>query len=254
MRKKIIAGNWKMNLDKQQAMQLASNIVEQAHSLSLSEQKLMLLAPSFLYIEPLIEKTKQYPHIKIVAQDCSEHNFGAYTGEVAAPMLQSVNVEYTIIGHSERRQYHQENNDILLKKIKQALKHNLYPIFCCGEPLDIREKNTHTHFIQQQLEEVIFQLTEKEFSKIIIAYEPIWAIGTGKTATTTQAQEMHQFIRERIKTKYKNSVSEQTTILYGGSVNAQNAKLLFECNDIDGALVGGASLKSDEFIAIANAL
>jgi len=254
MRKKIVAGNWKMNLEKDDAIKLVQQITNQYDDLSLSEKKQMILAPSFVLLDSIKEEVEAYSFINIAAQNCSEHNAGAYTGEVSASMLESIGINYCIIGHSERRQYYFENNDVLLKKVRQALQHNIKPIFCCGEPLEIRDFNTYANFIEQQINEVIFQLNEDEFKNIIIAYEPIWAIGTGKTASAAQAQEVHKHIRNLIEQQYNKETANQTTILYGGSVNAQNAADLFSCNDIDGALVGGASLKSNEFIEITKAL
>lgn len=254
MRKKIIAGNWKMNLDKNQVVDLIENIITNPINQFSDNHKLMILAPSFVYLESILAKTKNVNYIKIAAQNCSEHQIGAYTGEVAASMLKSIGVEYCIVGHSERRQYYHERDEVLLQKVNQILQQNIAPIFCCGEPLSIREDDSYFSFIEQQLNDVIFKLDENDFRKIIIAYEPIWAIGTGKTASDVQTQEVHQFIRELIKNKFNNEIAEQTTILYGGSVNATNAAQLFNQKDIDGALVGGASLKYQDFITIANAL
>jgi len=254
MRKKIVAGNWKMNLGKDDAIKLVQQITNQYDELSLSETKQMILAPSFVLLDIINEAIKGYSFINIAAQNCSEHNVGAYTGEVAASMLESIGINYCIIGHSERRQYYYEDNDILIKKVQQALQYNIKPIFCCGEPIEIRTAETYFEYIEQQIKAVIFQLSDIDFKNIIIAYEPIWAIGTGRTASAAQAQEVHRFIRDLIAQQYNKETANQTTILYGGSVNAQNAPELFACNDIDGALVGGASLKSNEFIEIAKAL
>lgn len=254
MRKKIVAGNWKMNLGKDDAIKLVQQITSQYNNLSLSETKQMILAPSFVLLDIINEAIKGYSFINIAAQNCSEHNVGAYTGEVAASMLESIGINYCIIGHSERRQYYYEDNDILLKKVQQALQYNIKPIFCCGEPIEIRTAETYFEYIEQQIKAVIFQLSDIDFKNIIIAYEPIWAIGTGRTASAAQAQEVHRFIRDLIAQQYNKETANQTTILYGGSVNAQNAADLFSCDDIDGALVGGASLKSNEFIEITKAL
>jgi triosephosphate isomerase len=188
------------------------------------------------------------------AQNCSEHEAGAYTGEVSAPMLRSIGIPYVILGHSERRQYFGENGKLLAKKVDMALKYGLTPIFCCGEPLQVREKNEHEKLVKQQVEEALFHLEATSIEKIVIAYEPVWAIGTGKTATAQQAQDMHAVIRRHIASKYDQSVADGISILYGGSVNAGNAKELFSCADVDGGLVGGASLKSREFTEIAKAM
>ena len=186
----------------------------------------------------------------IGAQNCSEHESGAYTGEISAAMLKSAGVPYVILGHSERRQYFGENGPLLAKKVDVALKHGLTPIFCCGEPLDVRESNGHEALVKKQVEESLFHLECIKPAKGCIAYEPVWAIGTGKTATSQQAQDMHAVIRKHLATKY-GQAAESISILYGGSVNAANAKELFACPDVDGGLVGGASLKSREFTEIA---
>jgi triosephosphate isomerase len=184
------------------------------------------------------------------AQNCSEHESGAYTGEVSAPMLKSMNIPYVIVGHSERRQYFGEDGKLLAKKVDIALKHGLTPIFCCGEPLEVREKNEHEKLVKQQVEESLFHLDAASLQKVVIAYEPVWAIGTGKTATAQQAQDMHAVIRKHLATKFEQPVADKIQILYGGSVNAANAKELFACPDVDGGLVGGASLKSREFTEV----
>ncbi|MFO0331671.1 MAG: triose-phosphate isomerase, partial [Bacteroidota bacterium] len=183
----------------------------------------------------------------------SEHHAGAYTGEISAGMLQSMGVPYVIIGHSERRQYFAENNKTLAVKTDKALACGLTPIFCCGEPLEIRENGTHEALVKQQVEEGLFHLSVDAIQKVVIAYEPVWAIGTGKTATSQQAQEMHAVIRRHIAAKYGQPVADSISILYGGSVKADNAKELFACPDVDGGLVGGASLKSREFVEIVKA-
>src|SRR5690606_33249460 len=178
--------------------------------------------------------------ISVGAQNCSEHEAGAYTGEVSASMLASMNIPYVILGHSERRQYFGESAALLARKVDMALKHNLLPIFCCGEPLDIRERNEHESLVKQQLTDSLFHLDADALRKVVVAYEPVWAIGTGKTATAAQAQEMHAVIRGHIAGKYGTEVANDISILYGGSVNAGNARELFSCPDVDGGLVGGA--------------
>lgn len=254
MRKKIIAGNWKMNTTMQEAIQLVQAIVANYQTLELSGQKEVVIAPPFPYINIIANYLADFTYMFCAAQNCSEHEQGAYTGEVAAKMIASCGAKYVIIGHSERRQYFNETNEILLQKINQAQQQNLIPIFCCGESLEIRESNTYFSFIKAQLDNCIFLLDEVNFKKIIIAYEPIWAIGTGKTATPEQAQEIHAFIRNEIAKKYNAAIANEISILYGGSVNAKNATDLFNCADIDGGLVGGASLKADEFISIIKAM
>jgi len=250
MRKKIIAGNWKMNATKVEAVALLNGITEKYNEFNLSENKLVVVASPFPYIHYCSSSFTKFPYMYAAAQNCSEHEQGAYTGEVSAKIIASLDVKYVIIGHSERRQYFYESDSMLLEKIKQAQKQDLIPIFCCGEYLEIRENNQHFSFIASQLENCIFHLSENEIKKIVIAYEPIWAIGTGKTANPQQAQEMHAYIREVLSEKFDTAIVENVTILYGGSVNASNAEELFAQKDIDGGLVGGASLKSAEFSTI----
>jgi triosephosphate isomerase len=192
--------------------------------------------------------------IAVGAQNCSEHESGAYTGETSAVMLKAMNIPYVIVGHSERRQYFGEDGELLAKKVDVALKNGLTPIFCCGEPLEVREKNGHEALVKKQVEESLFHLDASQLQKVVIAYEPVWAIGTGKTATSQQAQEMHSVIRKHLAGKYGASEADTISILYGGSVNAANAKELFACADVDGGLVGGASLKSREFTEIIKAI
>ena len=204
-----------------------------------------------MYCHPLAQLIKS-TNIKLGAQNCSEHSSGAYTGEVSASMLQSIGVNYVIIGHSERRIYFNETNQVIAKKINEAIRSNLQPIFCCGEQLAERETNNHFNIIENQLEEGLFHLSATNFEKVIIAYEPVWAIGTGITATSNQAQEMHYFIRNLIATKYNTTIANNCSVLYGGSCNALNAKELFSEPDVDGGLIGGASLKATDFIEIAN--
>jgi triosephosphate isomerase len=204
----------------------------------------------FPYLIPIRNLVGNNSRISVGAQNCSEFESGAYTGEVSASMLKSLNVPSVIIGHSERRQYFGENGKTLAKKVDIALKHSLTPIFCCGEPLEVREKNEHEKLVKQQVEESLFHLDAAALQKIVIAYEPVWAIGTGKTATAQQAQDMHAMIRKHLSAKYGQGVADTIAILYGGSVNAANAKELFACADVDGGLVGGASLKSREFTDI----
>lgn len=254
MRKKIIAGNWKMNTTYEEAIALVNDIAIQENQLHLSENKIVVIAPPFPYLAHCSTLLKDKAHFYIAAQNCSEHSKGAYTGEVSAAMLASIQANYIIVGHSERRTYFQETDAVILQKIKQALQQNMTPIFCCGEPLHIRENNTHFEFIQAQLQNCIFHLSDDEIKKIVIAYEPIWAIGTGKTATPQQAQEVHCYIRNEIKNNFGVAISASISILYGGSVNATNAAELFDTNDIDGGLVGGASLNATDFTTIIKAM
>ena len=253
-RKKIIAGNWKMNATKTEAVALVNGILEKYNEFNLSENKLVVIAVPFPYLDYCSSAFNKFPFVFSAAQNCSEHEQGAYTGEVSAKIIASLAVQYVIIGHSERRQYFNETNEQLLNKIKQAQKQDLIPIFCCGEPLEIRENNEHFSFIKSQLENCIFHLSQDEIKNIVVAYEPIWAIGTGKTASPAQAEEIHIFIRNEIAKKYNDEIAANISILYGGSVSATNANELFSCENIDGGLVGGASLKVDEFVTIIKAM
>lgn len=249
MRQKIVAGNWKMNKTLEEANTLASEVVSMVADEVKGNVKVIFCVP-FPYLISITKLVGSNARISIGAQNASEHEWGAYTGEVSVPMLRSINVPYVILGHSERRQYFGENGQLLAKKVDMTLKHGLIPIFCCGEPLEVREKNDHERLVKQQVEESLFHLEASALQKVVIAYEPVWAIGTGKTATAQQAQEMHLVIRKHLAGKYGQSVADSISILYGGSVNAANAKELFACPDVDGGLVGGASLKSREFTEI----
>ena len=249
MRQKIVAGNWKMNKTMEEANILATEIMGMVADEVKSNVKVILCVP-FPYLGPIKNLLGNRLQISVSAQNCSEHESGAYTGEVSAPMLKSKGVPYVILGHSERRQYFSEDGKLLAKKIDNTLKHGLIPIFCCGEPLEVRESNGHEALVKKQVEESLFHLDATTVQKIVIAYEPVWAIGTGKTATSQQAQDMHAIIRKHLSSKYGQVVADSISILYGGSVNAANAKELFSCPDVDGGLVGGASLKSREFTEI----
>jgi triosephosphate isomerase len=249
MRKKIVAGNWKMNKTLEEANTLASEVMGMVADEVKGDVKVIFCVP-FPYLVPIKNLLGNSSRISVGAQNSSEHESGAYTGETSTVMLKSISVPYVILGHSERRQYFGENGKLLAKKVDVALKNGLTPIFCCGEPLEVREKNQHESLVRQQVEESLFHLDAASLQKIVIAYEPVWAIGTGKTATAQQAQDMHAVIRQHLAKKYGNDVAQNISILYGGSVNAANAKELFACPDVDGGLVGGASLKSREFTDI----
>ncbi|NVO02331.1 MAG: triose-phosphate isomerase [Bacteroidetes bacterium] len=252
MRKKIVAGNWKMNASKAEAVAIIKNFTvlmkKMSHASPFSKVTI-IIAPPFIHIDNVAQLVNR-KRIKIAAQNCAVVENGAYTGEISASMLKSINTDYVILGHSERRTYFDETNRVLAKKLDIALMHGLIPIYCCGETLDERKAEKQKEIVQKQITEGLFHLSPKEFSKIVIAYEPVWAIGTGVTATSDQAQEMHAFIRSVITTKYGKAVSDSISILYGGSCNSKNAKELFACEDVDGGLVGGASLKADEFFEI----
>lgn len=249
MRQKIVAGNWKMNTTLEEAQKLTSELLGMVRDEVKGDTKI-ILCPPFLYLHLINTLLGKNSKIELGAQNCSEHASGAYTGEVSAIMLKSMGIPYVILGHSERRQYFNETGKQLAQKVDGALANNLTPIFCCGEPLEIREAGTHEALVKQQIEEGLFHLNAEALKKIVIAYEPVWAIGTGKTATTDQAQEMHAVIRKHLATKFGEEVAAIVPILYGGSVKPDNAKELFACPDVDGGLVGGASLKSRDFVEI----
>ena len=251
MRQKIVAGNWKCNTTLQEGIELAKE-VNQLVTTEGAKDVVVILGTPFTHLVKIVESVG-ISRIGVSAQNCAAESKGAFTGEVSAEMIKSTGAEYVILGHSERRQYYGETSNTLNKKMEQALSNGLTPIYCCGEALDIREAGTHNHFVKKQLEETVFTLSPGDFRKIVIAYEPIWAIGTGKTATSEQAQEMHANIRTAITEKFGNEIAEGMSILYGGSCNAKNAKELFANPDVDGGLIGGASLKAGDFIQIINA-
>ena len=250
-RQLMVAGNWKMNKNLMEALQLASEVITKAKKISGNVE--IVLAPPTPYLHITNNMSKDVPYVNIAAQNCHYETNGAYTGEVSADMLQSMDLSYVILGHSERRKYFNENHEILTKKVNAAIQAGLKIIFCCGEPLEIREAGTHQAFVLNQLEESLFHLSEEEMKNVVVAYEPVWAIGTGKTATPEQAQEMHAFIRSEIGQKYNTTIADSCTILYGGSCKPSNASDLFAQVDVDGGLVGGASLKSEDFMKIVNA-
>lgn len=247
MRKKIVAGNWKMNLDYAEGVSLFSEIVNMVRDEQKGEQLAVICAP-FIHLNSLSKLGGTT--VKIGAQNCHQNESGAFTGEISAKMIKSVGCEYVIIGHSERRQYFAESDELLAAKTSAALKNNLIPIFCIGETLDERNNGSYFDVIKTQLTGGVFGLNAEEFSKVVLAYEPVWAIGTGLTATSEQAQEVHAYIRKEIAAKYGEELAENTTILYGGSCNPKNAAELFAQKDIDGGLIGGASLKSRDFVDI----
>ncbi|MFZ4413302.1 MAG: triose-phosphate isomerase [Bacteroidales bacterium] len=248
MRRKIVAGNWKMNKTFQEADELINEIME---GLEEANQKNVnvVLCPPFTFMEMITDYAQESDY-SVGAQNVSNFDNGAYTGEISAKMLHSMGVEYCIIGHSERRKYFNETNEELTQKAELLLKNDILPIFCCGELLPERESGNHFEVVKQQLENALFELDPLDFAKIIIAYEPVWAIGTGKTASPLQAQEMHAYIRSLISEKYGKEIAKNTSILYGGSCNPENAKELFANADVDGGLIGGACLKAADFLKI----
>lgn len=252
MRKQIAAANWKMNLTFQQGEKLLDDIL--ADGIQLADHQLAVFAVPYPYLLMARSEVEHEKNFYVAAQNCHHKKSGAYTGEISAEMLHSMGVPYCVIGHSERREYFAETNAMLAEKVNICLENFLTPIFCCGEPLDIREAGTQNDYVAQQLKESLFHLPVEKIKDIVIAYEPIWAIGTGKTASTEQAQEMHAHLRSIIAGQYGSNIADQVSILYGGSVKAGNAAELFSSPDVDGGLVGGASLVAADFIAIIRAL
>jgi len=250
MRQKIVAGNWKMNKNFQEADELLFDIVKRLEHKP--EDVQLIVCPPAVYLELATDMVEEEDvHLMVGAQNVSQFEKGAYTGEISAEMYSSMNLDFCIVGHSERRKYFNESNEMLAQKVDRLLDYGIQPIFCCGEVLEEREAGKHFDVVKQQIVESLFHLTDQEMSNVVIAYEPVWAIGTGKTASAEQAQEMHAFIRGLLREKYGEEVACEISILYGGSCNPGNAKELFANPDVDGGLIGGASLKADDFIKIA---
>jgi triosephosphate isomerase (TIM) len=252
MRKQIAAANWKMNCTFQQGEKLLCEILDA--DIKLADHQLTIFAVPYPYLLMTRSEVEEEWNYTVAAQNCHHKKSGAYTGEVAAEMLHSMNINYCIVGHSERREYNLETNAMLADKVDLCFNHYITPIFCCGEPLAVREAGTQNHYVATQLKESLFHLPGDKIKEIIIAYEPIWAIGTGKTASTEQAQEMHRFLRSVLAAQYGEEIADLIPILYGGSVKANNAREIFSCPDVDGGLVGGASLVAADFIEIIRAL
>jgi triosephosphate isomerase len=252
MRQQIAAANWKMNLDYKQAKALLDAII--AQQIVLEPHRKVVFAVPFPYLRMARKKIKELVNYEVCAQNCHQKKSGAYTGEVSAEMVRSTGARYVIIGHSERREYFQESDEMLAEKINLALEYRLTPIFCCGEPLAVREAGTQDAYVARQLTNSLFHLTADVVQKVVIAYEPIWAIGTGKTATAAQAQEMHAGLRKVMANHFGQPIADHIPILYGGSVKGSNAAELFAQPDVDGGLVGGASLIAEDFTAIIRAL
>lgn len=247
MRQKIVAGNWKMNLNIDEGRQLLIEIINS----DLKGDCQLVVAPPFIHLSTFAQLLSS-SDIALGAQNCHQQDNGAFTGEVSAPMLKSVGVEYVILGHSERRSYYFEDSMSIAFKVTKALEQGLRPIYCCGETLDQRQEHQHFEIIRSQIKEGLFHLNEMELLNCVVAYEPVWAIGTGETASPEQAQEIHSFIRKTLASEYGEMVADNVSILYGGSVKPANAKELFTCPDIDGGLIGGAALNAADFAAIAN--
>jgi len=250
MRKNIVAGNWKMNKTLPEGIELAKGVKNALAGKTVNCE--VILGVPFTNLYGVAEAVKGSV-IKVSAENCADKASGAYTGEVSAAMVASTGAEYVILGHSERRAYYGETAEILKNKTLLALENNLIPIFCIGEVLEEREADKHFDVVKSQIEESLFNLSPEQFGHIVLAYEPVWAIGTGKTASPEQAQEMHAFIREILVSKYGKAIADDTSILYGGSMNASNAKELGAKPDVDGGLIGGASLEVDKFMPIIEA-
>lgn len=250
MRKNIVAGNWKMNTTLQEGVALATELKEALAGKTINCD--VVVGTPFTHVASVVNAVAGSV-IGVSAQNCADKVSGAYTGEVSAAMVASTGAKYVILGHSERRAYYGETNEILKEKVLLALANGLTPIFCIGEVLEEREAGKHFEVVKTQIEESLFNLSAEEFGKIVLAYEPVWAIGTGKTASSDQAQEIHAFIRQTLVDKFGKEVADNTSILYGGSCNGSNAKELFSKEDVDGGLIGGASLGVDKFMPIIEA-
>ena len=250
MRKKIVAGNWKMNTTVAEGIALTEGIVAKMNEVPAGVT--VIVAPPFTHLTS-VAKVIEGSGIILSAQNCADQPKGAFTGEVSAAMLKDAGCAYTILGHSERREYYGETSEKLVKKMALAFENGLKVIFCVGEKLEERNEGNHFDVVATQIQEVLFSLTPEQMADVVIAYEPVWAIGTGVTATAAQAQEIHAFIRNTLAAHFGEAVAEETTILYGGSCKPSNAQELFACPDIDGGLIGGASLKAGDFIGIAKA-
>ena len=250
MRKKIVAGNWKMNKTLQEGLTFSTELKELLNNKSINCE--VVVGTPFIHLSE-VSKSFEGTKVHVAAQNCANKESGAYTGETSAAMVASTGASHVILGHSERRAYYNETPELLKEKVVIALANNLTPIFCVGEVLEERESGKHFEIVAAQLKDSLFELSKEDFSKLVIAYEPVWAIGTGKTASADQAQEIHAFIRETLTEKYGKEVADNTSILYGGSCNAGNAKELFSNPDVDGGLIGGASLEADKFLPIIEA-
>ncbi len=253
MRKKIVAGNWKMNKNLHEAILLADDIRKKVDLLDKTRLPGIILSPPFPFLYPVAQTLGGTNSVYLAAQNCSSEHSGAYTGEVSADMVRSTGARYVIVGHSERRSLFAESDVLLQKKVNTVFESELIPVFCVGEKKEERQAGKYFDVVRAQLSSGIFALTPSNLRKVIIAYEPVWAIGTGLTATTLQAQEMHAFIRNLLTEHAGAELARSVSILYGGSCNAQNADELFACPDVDGGLIGGASLKVDDFLSIIKA-
>jgi len=252
MRSKIVAGNWKMNKTYKESKALINELKKSIKDLELENTR-VFIAPTFVNLQKASKKTKD-TNIEVAAQNMHQAENGAFTGEISAKMLKSIYVNTVILGHSERREYFGETNELLAQKVDTALKNDLEIIFCFGEVLEDRKNGNHFKVVEEQIKKALFHLTTDDWKKIILAYEPVWAIGTGETASPEQAQEMHAFIRELVAERYISDVAEEVSILYGGSVKPSNAKEIFSKEDVDGGLIGGAALNAEDFTALIKAI
>jgi triosephosphate isomerase len=250
MRQKIVAGNWKMHKNAEETEDLLNELIDKIPN---DIEAHIIVAPTFVNLASAVDHL-EYTNIGVAAQNMHQNESGAYTGEISANMLKSIGVSIVIIGHSERRAYFHENDALLAQKVSTALNHDMTTIFCFGEELKDRQKNQHFNVVENQLRDGLFHIENKNWEKIVLAYEPVWAIGTGETASPEQAQEMHEFIRETIRKRFGNDIADNISILYGGSVKPENAKEIFSKPDVDGGLIGGAALKADDFVAILNSI
>lgn len=250
MRKKIVAGNWKMHKNAEETEDLLNELIDKLPN---DVEAQVIVAPTFINIASAVDHL-EFTNIAVAAQNMSQFESGAYTGEISADMLKSVGVNIVIIGHSERRAYFHETDFILADKVTTALSHNMTVIFCFGEELKDRQNNQHFNIVENQLRDGLFHIKDKNWEQIVLAYEPVWAIGTGETASPEQAQEMHRFIRETVRQRFGSTIAEDVSILYGGSVKPENAKEIFSKPDVDGGLIGGAALKATDFAAIVSSI
>ncbi len=253
MRTKIVAGNWKMNLDVNESKKLAQDISKELQDIKTQNTRI-IIAPTFTNLYPVFHQDGLDNRIELAAQNMHQAENGAYTGEISAAMLQSIGINTVLLGHSERRSYFNETDTSLAEKVSTALRHKMNIIFCFGEVLEDRQNNTHFKVVEHQIQKALFHLCEIDWAQIVLAYEPVWAIGTGETATPEQAQEMHAFIRTVIASKYGDKIAQGVSILYGGSVKPANAKAIFSKPDVDGGLIGGAALKAGDFIDLVQAI
>jgi len=252
MRKKIVAGNWKMNLTKEQSLDLVNSISKDLGNLS--EDTEVIVSPTFVNLLTVVDSENRNKKIEVAAQNMHYAENGAFTGEISAEMLKSIGVSTVILGHSERREYFKEDANLLTRKVEQALQHKMKVIFCFGERLEDRQSENHFNIVKYQIKDSLFHLNAIDWDNIVLAYEPVWAIGTGETASPEQAQEMHAFIRNLLEDQYDDELADRVSILYGGSVKPANANEIFSKPDVDGGLIGGAALKADDFLAIIKAI